>query len=134
MQIRDSWKEEDKKCKGGAKGRAQGKGEASGSAQTAARKGKRKGTGASQAAGAKGTRGDKGKEFGPNKKAVKAGKHSRWSRHLQREYGVMNLALAIVFTGRVNADEWARRAVEIGGSTGGLTRRLMALTPPSPLE
>ena len=93
----------------------------------------------------------------------------------------MNLALAIVFTGRVNADELERvcrgdsiddfteeerqllndfrsgvllhnknravvafghgtvqnefgEAVEIGGSTGGLTRRLMALTPPSPLE
>ena len=68
MQIRDSWK-------------------ASGSAQTAARKRKRKGSGASQAAGAKGTRGGKGKEFGPNKNAVKTGKHSRWSRHLQREYG-----------------------------------------------
>ncbi|MDA8584380.1 hypothetical protein N9L68_09085 [bacterium] len=44
----------------------------------------------------------KGKELGPNMNAVTNGNHSRWSRHLQRGYGVIYLALPIAFTGRLD--------------------------------
>ena len=47
----------------------------------------------------------RGPGFGPNNAAVIKGKHSRFSRHLQRVGGSKVLAELIVFTGRVDAAE-----------------------------
>ena len=61
----------------------------------------------------------KGKK-GPNKDAVNAGKHSRWPRYLQREFGSANLALAIVFTGDVDVNRLqAAQAAQPGASQPG---------------
>ena len=93
MHMRDSWKPR-KQRKGGPS--------SGGAVQPTAGKGMQKG------------------KQGPNKEAVKAGKHSRFSRHLQREFGVMNLALAIVFTGDVDVNRLqAAQASQPGASQPG---------------
>ena len=90
MQIRDSWKEDRRRSRGGA-------------AQPTAGKGMQKGkAGPVQPTAGKGMQ--KGK-LGRNSAAVISGKHSRWSRYMQREFGSMNLALAIIFTGDVSLEK-----------------------------
>jgi hypothetical protein len=70
LQLRDSWQEK------AGKGKGKGK------------KGLEKG----------GRDGDQ--LLGPNRKRMQSGKHSRWSRHLQREFGSKRVAELVVFTGR----------------------------------
>ena len=65
--------------------------------------------GAAQPAGAAG--------FGPNTHAMRHGKHSRWCRHLQKEYGVMNLALLIVFTGWIDLEKLDRAQERQSGAS-----------------
>ena len=91
LQCRDSWKEKSN-CKGtGAKcKRLAGWGR------------KEKGTAVLSSAGKGKVRGP---GFGPNNAAVIRGKHSRFSRHLQRVGGSKVLVELILFTGRVDASE-----------------------------
>ena len=87
LQLRDSWKPmPEKKVKGKGKGKEKGKGE-----------GKEKGKG-------KGKEKGKEKGMGPNSQAVQKGKHSRFSRHLQRVAGSKTMAELIVYTGRLDLD------------------------------
>ena len=96
LQRRDSWKEKSNGKGTGAKGKrhagcgGKGKGTAGSSsdARQLAGKGKVRGPG-----------------FGPNNAAVIRGKHSRFSRHLQRVGGSKVLVELILFTGRVDASE-----------------------------
>jgi len=127
LQVRDSWQEtaagrhkgrgKAKERKGGKQGGGASQPAAGGKGQAAAAKGKygygrasgKDALGAAggkgQAAAAKGKYGYGGasgvEALGPNKDQVKQGKHSRWCRHLQREFGSKAIAEVIVFTGRV---------------------------------
>ena len=93
LQFRDSWKESKQR-----KGRPW----SGGAVQPTAGKGKQKG------------------KKGPNKDAVQKGKHSRFSRYLQRDFGTKNLALAIVFTGDLDVDRLqAAQASQPGASQPG---------------
>ena len=83
-QLRDSWKET-RQHKGNLHTKGKGKDQAQD-------KGMQKGT------------------FGPKKDAVRKGQTFRVGRHLQREYGVTNLALLIVFT--VEVDPTVLRAAQ----------------------
>ena len=93
-QDRDSWKEVQQR---------RGRRSRGGAAQPTAGKGMQKGkAGPVQPTAGKGMQ--KGK-LGRNSAAVISGKHSRWSRYMQREFGSMNLALAIIFTGDVSLEK-----------------------------
>ena len=93
LQFRDSWKESRQR-----KGRPW----SGGAVQPTAGKGKQKG------------------KKGPNKDAVQKGKHSRFSRYLQRDFGSKNIALAIVFTGDVDLHRLeAAQASQPGASQPG---------------
>ena len=109
LQKRDSWL---------TGGDASGGGDCGGAVQPAAggrgkgKSGSRKGKGGKGHSGASqpggkgyGVKGgnSRGASWGPKSKKVQSGKHSRWSKHLQREFGSKALAEVIVFTGRVDA-------------------------------
>ena len=42
--------------------------------------------------------------MGPDKEKIRKGKHSRWSRHPQREFGSKQIAELIVFTGKISPE------------------------------
>ena len=85
LQQRDSWKPmPEKKVKSKGKGKEKGKGA-----------GKDQGKG-------KGKEKGKEKGMGPNSQAVRSGKHSRFSLHLQRVAGSKTMAELIVYTGRLD--------------------------------
>jgi len=84
LQLRDSWKPmPKKKGKGKGKDREEGKGKVC----------------------------EKGLLWGPNSQAIRSGKHSRFSRHLQRVAGSKTMAELIVFAGNVDLD-FLRKAQE----------------------
>ena len=122
LQVRDSWE-----SKKGSPGRGVSKGggalqpAAKGRAKGAEAKGKYGWRGRDDDQGAKGKGKGKGKgadvkgnyewgdrntdqALGPNTDKLRRGKHSRWCRHLQREFGSKALAELIVFTGRVEVE------------------------------
>ena len=109
LQVRDSWKEDPQR---------RGRRSRGGAAQPTAGKGMQKGkAGPVQPTAGKGMQ--KGK-LGRNSAAVISGKHSRWSRYMQREFGSMNLALAIIFTGDVSLERLrAAQASQPGASQPG---------------
>ena len=47
---------------------------------------------------------DRQRDFGPNRNAVRKGKHSRFARHLQLEAGSKTMAELIVYAGRYDAE------------------------------
>ena len=95
MQQRDSWKDIGKGTN------EKGHGKSSGVSQPAVGSGKSKGKGQRQGEG-------QGPDFGPNKEAVKRGKHSRFSCHLQRVGGSKHVVELILFTGCVDPVELRR--------------------------
>ena len=109
--MRDSWKEPEK-SKGKGKGRAtQRTGKGKGRATQLAVKGKSFATGGKTKTGKDATL---PLSWGPNKDAVRKGKHSRFARHLQRVAGSKVLAELIIVNGSVKI-EFLRQAV-CGGS------------------
>ena len=92
LQLRDSWKDNGKGTN------EKGHGKSSGVSQPAVGSGKSKGKGQ--------RKGEvQGPAFGPNKLALKNGKHSRFSLHLQRIGGSKHVVEAIIFTGCVDPEE-----------------------------
>jgi hypothetical protein len=92
LQLRDSLKVPEK---GKGKGRSRG-----GAFQPAWDKGKAHGKGKRVWSGADGQ-----KALGPNTDQVRKVKHTRWSRHLQKDFGSKAVGEFIIFTGRVNAQD-----------------------------
>ena len=107
LQLRDSWAEKDPKGGGkgqgkdpkGSAGRRGWRGPKRGGAPQPAAEGKGQGAAEKGKCGRGGADGDQA--LGPNKTKVRSGKHSRWSRHLQREFGSKAITEVFVFTGRV---------------------------------
>ena len=101
LQMRDSWKEPEK-SKGKGKGRVtQRTGKGKGRGTQLAVKGKSFATGGKTKTGKDATL---PVSWGPNKHAVKTGKHSRFARHLQRVAGSKVLAELIIYIGSVEID------------------------------
>ena len=88
------------------KGKGKGKGAEGNKGKGAGGKGGRDGV-ASQRAWTGGRDGNQA--VGWNTKKVRSGKHSRWSRYLQTEFGSKAIAELIVFTGRVQVEYLQRR-------------------------